>query len=361
MESILFVALSTTMAEIAKQVSKEMNLNIHIEVGSQKDVKDLLNKYPNVEVFISRGKTAEEITKSTDKAVVEIKPTIHEILNHIHNLANYGIKKIAVVADPKLIGSEKYDFKIDDTEILFRPCEVDKTNLILKNLHSYGIEGIVGGKSAYDNGIKLGMKVEMLESGSTSIKQAIEEAFTIVKAQEKERIKEMKKKKEIFDCSTELYDAIEHAAAYVEELSASSQELAATSLQTAEISNGVFKEIENTSQILDIIKRIANQTRLLGLNASIEAARSGEHGRGFSVVAKEVQKLADESNNNAKKINDIISNFQQSVKVVLENVDQSNTIIQEQAKANQEMAKMLEDLRNVAQKLMNMAEMNVEE
>lgn len=60
-------------------------------------------------------------------------------------------------------------------------------------------------------------------------------------------------------------------------------------------------------EAVDIISAIASQTSLLSLNASIEAARAGEFGRGFSVVASEIQKLADESSRSAQTITDVIN------------------------------------------------------
>ena len=103
------------------------------------------------------------------------------------------------------------------------------------------------------------------------------------------------------------------------------KELTDNVLDSSNQAEGLAERTQSISSILDVIRAIANQTNLLALNAAIEAARAGEAGRGFAVVADEVRSLAQRTSASTTEIENLINGVQQSTQQTAESLRHTAT------------------------------------
>lgn len=166
----------------------------------------------------------------------------------------------------------------------------------------------------------------------------------------------LEKENEVIEMANELQRFSEELATSSAELATSTEALSSNSQNVNNLVNETHVSITSMDDIIKYIKSIADTTNLLGLNASIEAARAGDHGRGFAVVAEEIRKLATNSKDSTGQINVTLAKIKEDINKIVCVLNEFSATSQTQADQAEHIACGSQKLSELSAKLLNLAD-----
>lgn len=164
------------------------------------------------------------------------------------------------------------------------------------------------------------------------------------------------RKMKLFEIANSLDQTIKNLDITVQQIAAEAEELSATGQELGGIAQETNNQVGETDQVIEVIRKIADQTNLIGLNAAIEAARVGEHGRGFAVVAEEVRKLANTSSVSTRNIKSTLEKVKNAVQQISSSMNEVAAVINHQAQSMTELSSSVDNLATLTESIVSMAD-----
>ena len=224
-------------------------------------------------------------------------------------------------------------------------------NQLIKSLHM-----LIGEINDKESNLRV-VALKSIEMGDQSLQQVAEQQSQIDLTNENtQRVKQTSQSNmhQIEEADRKIIEAISQSDRVVSLVLQSANQVNEQAIQAQKSTEIVHRLGDNSNKIgsiLDVIKTIAEQTNLLALNAAIEAARAGEQGRGFAVVADEVRTLATRTHNSTEEIEKMIANLQSDSQQAVKAMNAGSEQVQKGVEITKEVTSQVNQIKSIIESL----------
>ncbi len=318
-----------------------------------KDVKDFEGKKLGVFLVAEDIKQVKRTVESSKEMVIQSLIFIVALIVMMQLLVFLLLKKLVFQKIQSLENLMSKSIATNDLSIRCQNDSNDEIGKLSKNFNRFldAMSDIIN--STKNSASENASISHELSTTSISVGNNVEDSVEIVNSAttqakdiQSEIVGAVSNAKDSKDDIAKANDNLEVARDYIISLTSKVQDNSQSEAELADSMDSLSKDAQEVKTVLNVISDIADQTNLLALNAAIEAARAGEHGRGFAVVADEVRKLAEGTQKTLAEIDATISILVQSIDTVSNQISSNSHEIQE-------LADIVEDKINTTVALVN--------
>lgn len=365
-----------TKTMLEQMQNGNLKVRCNIKNSNDKEVYNNINKMLDLiqNSVDNSSKSSEWVNKTTDNSKLQQKriEDLSSKLNFANKIAKIGLWEMNVIAGDPVNPNNTFIWTEDFRNVLGFSNEKEFPNVLGSwgdRIHPDDSERVYAafsdhmtdysGKTPFNLKYRIKLKngdYHWVNSQGDTIRDKTGAPLKVIGS-----IRDInsEKKKELLEAEVaskmnNFSISIKDIVASIENITETAQELANFQEETMKLSQEVKRSADETQKINEFIKSISSQTNLLGLNASIEAARSGKDGLGFNVVANEIRKLSISTSSAVDQIGSSIKNMHDSIDKIVLNIGKINGITQTQAATTQEVNACIEEINTMGEELSSM-------
>lgn len=328
------LALLKEVRLVIEQDSEEIVRNFYAHVTSITNLKAIIDRFSTVEKLkITMKKYLLSLfPDKVDEEFIQWRVTIGEVHNRINLPPFYYLSANQILCDeiiPRIFKHyrKKTDQAVRASLAVQRLLSFDQQVVMASYIQSYMTE--IDKKAELENALA---EIDNLQRSVNEASQALaatsEETAASAAEMNEATAQISSNASEAAEFSRQVDDLAQEGARKIQMISETILRLADMTAEMQEKMNELDKSSARIASVTDVIKEIASQTNLLALNAAIEAARAGDSGRGFGVVAEEVKKLANHSEQSVKEISALITITKQNTVAVNNSIAKTTEAMQ---------------------------------